>query len=167
MSIDKLIDRIIPPRDYKHRNGFNNIPLIENLKKNEKLQLEDLLIDKLLIESGQEIDTLVVETLAYLKSQKSIPILKQLLDKCNNEMTKLKIATSIFEINQDNNMIDIAICSFRILDNDKSPYYIYTLPTTFDYLIKFKNSKLNSIIEEYINHKEYLITYNAKRVLNQ
>ncbi|MBS3992177.1 MAG: hypothetical protein KGZ87_00495 [Bacteroidetes bacterium] len=167
MSLDTLIDKIIPPRDYKHRNGFNNIPLIENLKKNEKLQLEDLLIDKLLIESGQEIDTLVVETLAYLKSQKSVPTLKQLLNICNNEMTKLKIASSIFEINQDNNMIDIAIRSFRILNNDKNPYYVYTLPTTFDYLIKFKSSKVNSIIEEYINHKEYLIAYNAKRVLKQ
>ncbi len=28
MNIDKLVNEVIPPADYSHRNGFNNIPII-------------------------------------------------------------------------------------------------------------------------------------------
>ncbi len=166
MNIEKLVKEIIPPSNYKHRNGFNNIPLIDKLNDDEKRQIEEVLIHKLLFESDQEIDTLIVETLTYLKSNKSLPIFKQLLERCSDDMTKLIIAASIFEINQDNDMIDIAIGSFRKLDNEKKSYYVYTLPSAFNYLIKFKNKKVNNIIKEYTNHKEYLIAYNAKQVLN-
>ncbi len=168
MDIERLVNVIIPPSNYRHRNGFNNIPLIDGLTTNEKIQLEDALIDKLSLsfESAQEeIDVLIIETLAYLKSQKSLSVLKQILEKSYDDMTKLIIAVSIFEINRDDNMIEVAISSFRKLDDDKNPYYVYTLPTAFSYLIKFKNSKVNSVIEEYSNHKEYLIAYNAKQVL--
>jgi len=167
MNIDKLIREIIPPNDYQHRNGFNNVPILNQLTADEKLQIEDILIKMLLSASEQEIDTLIVETLAYLGSNKSVPILNILLGSCSDEITKLVISTSIFEINDDENMIETAINITRNIDDKSDAYYIYKLTSAFYYLIKFKSKRVNSFIEEYTKHKEYLVSYNAKQVLNQ
>ena len=40
MDIHKMINEIIPPADYQHRNGFNNTHLIDNLNDNEKRRVE-------------------------------------------------------------------------------------------------------------------------------
>jgi len=165
MNIDKLINEVIPPKDYYHRNGFNNIPIIDKLTANEKQLLEEALIQKLQSEAGKEIDTLIVETLAYLKSVASFPVLKKLLKVCNDPIIKLRIATAIFEINQDAEMIDIAISSAKELDNKKSAYYVYELSNAFNYLARFKNEKTKQIIKKYTLHPEYLISYNAKQAL--
>ena len=164
MDIEKLINNIIPPADYRHRNGFSNSDIIDQLNEHEKKLVEEILINKLL---GQTDDTLIVETLAYLKSEKALSILYDFLERCSDPMAKIISATSIFEINGDTDMIDIAVASFRKLEDDKNPYYIYILPFAFNYLIKFKSAKVNSIIEEYTNHKEYLISYNAKKTLGK
>lgn len=163
--MEKTLKEIIPPSDYQHRNGFNNIPLIDKLTGEEKIQLENALINKLIFESDTEPDSLIVETLAYLKSQKSVPVLRQLLEKNLYDITKLVIASSIYEINGDNDMIDIAIDVIKNIEHKKGAYYVYKLTKAFYYLIKFKNAEINSIIEEYTRHKEYLITSNAKEVL--
>jgi hypothetical protein len=165
MDIEKLIDKIIPPCDYQNRNGFNNIPLLKNLSNNEKKQVESALIDRVSNNRDEEIDILIVETLAYLKSFKSLPLLMRLLERCSNDLIKLKIAASIFELNQDRDMVNIAINSFKKLDNNKDAYYVYKITSAFFYLIKFKTPEVNNIIKEYINHKEYLVAYNAKRAL--
>lgn len=166
MNIDNLIKEIIPPADYVHRNGFNNIPLIDKLTEFEKQLLEKALIEKLVTEITNKFpDTLIVETLAYLKSIDSLPILKRLLNNIEDPIIKLRIATSVFEINKDSEMIDMAINSAKQLDDKKKPYYIYDLSGAFYYLAKFNNAKVNSFIETYTNHKEYLISYNAKRTL--
>ena len=166
MDIDKLVNEIIPPSDYQHRNGFNNIPIIESLTDSEKQLLEKVLIQKLTVEfENQFPDTLIVETLAYLKSSDSLSILNKLLENCNDFIIKLSIATSIFEINQDIEMIDIAINATRQLDNKKSGYYVYNLSSAFYYLAKFKNEKIKEFIEEYTLRPEQLISYNAKQAL--
>lgn len=165
MNIEKLIREIIPPADYQHRNGFNNLPLIDKLTANEKELVENELITKLLYQTDKEIDTLIVETLTYLKSVKSLPVLKDLLKNSNDGIVKLIIAASIFEISQESEMIGIAIDAFKKLENNKNSYYVHSLSSAFYYLAKFKNARVNAIIQEYTNHKEYLISYNAKRVL--
>jgi hypothetical protein len=165
MNIEKLLREIIPPADYQHRNGFNNIPLIDKLTGDEKIQLENALIDKLTFESDKEPDSLIVETLAYLKSQKSVPVLRKLLDKNLYIITELIIATSIYEISRDNDMIDSAINIVNKIEYKKGPYYVSKLTKAFYYLIKFENAEINSIIEKYTSHQEHLIAYNAKRVL--
>ena len=163
--MDRILREIIPPADYQHRNGFNNIPLIDKLTDDEKIQLENALISKLTFESDREPDSLIIETLAYLKSQKFLPILRQLLEKNLYEITELIVATSIYEINRDNDMIDIAINVVKKIEQKKGSYYVYKLTSAFYYLIKFENAEVNSIIEKYTNHREYLVACNAKRVL--
>jgi len=165
MYIDKLVNEVIPPCDYQHRNGFNNIPIIDELTENEKQLLEKALIQKLQSEAEKEIDTLIVDTLAYLKSDKSIPVLKNLLEECNIIDIKLSLATSIFEINQDAEMVDIAVGLVKEMDNKKDAYYVYMLSSAFYYLAKFKNEKTQQLLKEYSSHPEYLISYNAKQAL--
>ena len=165
MNIDKLVDEVIPPSDYQHRNGFNNTHIIDELTDNERQLLEKALIQKLQLEVGEEIDTLIVETLAYLKSVASLPVLKKLLEGCNDIIIRLRIATSVFEINQDVEMVDIAVSSVKQMDNKKDAYYIYKLTSAFYYLAKFKNEKTTHLIKEYTSHPEYLISYNAKQAL--
>jgi hypothetical protein len=165
MNIEKLINEVIPPADYQHRNGFNNIPLVEGLTLYEKQLLEKGLIKKLELESMKEIDILIVETLAYLKSKESLPVLYQLIESSRFDIVKLQIATSIFEINQDPKMIDIAISAFKEIDNIKDAYHVYAVSGTFYHLSKFKNERIKQIIKEYTSHSEYLISYNAKQYL--
>lgn len=164
----RLIQEIIPPKDYKHRNGFNNVPILERLTRIEKEQLEVALIDMLVRGFETEIDILIVETLSYLQSQKSLPILKRLFDNCEDETIKLKIASSIFEISKNEKIVDEAIAIFnQIKNNDpKNPYYNGWLIDALYQLSKFKNERTNGIIRQYINDKDYLIGYNAKRFLS-
>jgi len=91
MDILKLLDEVTPPADYSHRNGFSDNSLIDSLNDVEKAQLEDALIQKIFEPKG-ETELLVVETLSYLKSEKSIPILEQLLQRSSDPMKKLIIA---------------------------------------------------------------------------
>lgn len=167
MNIDKLVNEVIPPSDYQHRNGFNNIPIIDKLTEDEKQFLEKVLIQKLQSEAEKEIeiDTLLVETLAYLKSVASLPIFKKLLEVYNDIVIRLRIATAIFEINQDAEMVDIAVCLVKEMDNRKDAYYVYKLTSAFYYLSKFKNEKTKQLIKEYTSHPDYLISYNAKQAL--
>jgi hypothetical protein len=165
MEFKKNIDRIIPPMDYQHRNGFNNIPIIDKLTEDEKQLLEKALIQKLQLEAEKEIDPLIIETLSYLKSVTSLPILKKLLEVCNDIVIRLRIATAIFEISQDAEMVDIAVSSVKKMDNKKDAYYVYKLISAFYYLAKFKNKKTNQLIEEYTSDPEYLISSNAKEAL--
>jgi hypothetical protein len=165
MNIDKLVDEVIPPGDYQHRNGFNNIPIIDELTVSEKQLLEKALIQKLQSEAGKEIDTLIVETLAYLKSVASLPMLKNLLQVSNDGVIRLRIATAIFEISQDAEMVDIAVSLVKEMDNKKDAYYVYKLSSAFYYILKFKNEKTKQLIKEYASHPEYLISYNAQQAL--
>jgi len=164
-TVEKLIDQIIPyPADYSHRNGFSNEHIIDKLDADEKIEVEKGLIDKL---TEHPEDILIVETLAYMKSTRSIPALRNLLANSSYDMEKLIIVSSIFEINHDNDMVDIAISAFRQLDNKKDAYYVYKLTGAFYHLAKFNNPTAVEIIKEYFYHKEYLVSYNAKRALGQ
>jgi hypothetical protein len=166
MELEKLIKEIIPPSDYQHREGFNNEPILDKLTANEKRLVEDELLCLLLKETGKDIDTLIVETLAYLKSEKSLPVLKKLLSGDISDMDKLVIATSIFEISGEKEMTNVAISSFKKISQRKDVYYIYGLISAFYYLAKFRDPQINQVIEGYTNHKEYLVSYNAKRYLD-
>ena len=123
------------------RNGFNNVGIIERLTDGEKILLENALVQKLESASENEIDTLIVDTLGYLKSIKSLPALKKKLEGCSDVVVKLRIATAIFEINHDTEMVDIAVNAVKQMDNKGDAYYVYRLTSAFYYLAKFKNEK--------------------------
>lgn len=167
MNIDSLIDQIIPKSDYEHRNGFNNEPILDDLTDDEKQLLINALVQKLDSDSTNEIDILIVDTLAYLKASASLPTLKKFLETIVDPITKLSIASAIFQIDQEDQMIDIALSVVNQLDDKKDAYYVYKLISAFYYLAKFNTEKTNKILREYSTHSEYLISYNAKRSLNE
>lgn len=166
MNIEKLVNEIIPSIEYRLRNDPNNIPMIDALTSEQKKMLEQALIKKLELEKADEVDTLIVDTLGYLKSIGSLPTLKIILDASNDNVIKLRIAAAIFEIDKDETMIDIAIKSVKQIDSKNDAYYKYILPSALHYLAKFKNEKTNRILQEYINDPDFVISYNAKRYLN-
>lgn len=155
MDIEKIMGEIIPPNDRQHREGFNNIPLIEKLTSTEKIKVENKLVDQL-IKPDDSVDSLIVETLAYLRSEKAIPILyNKLTNDYDNKLTKLILAISVYEVNMDSNMINIAINSVETMDK-------WDLIFAFYYLSKFQSPLTNSTIKKYINHKDFLISSNAR-----
>lgn len=161
MDINKIISEIIPPDDYQHRNGFSNERLIDKLSDEELFKVETELITML----QKKPDMLIVETLGYMKSEKSLPALYELLKKSTDGMAKLILVSSIYRINRDKELVEIAISSFKELEKVKDAYYVYRIIPTFYYLSKFQESKTTKLIEEYSKHSEYLISYNAKQAL--
>ena len=157
MNIEELIAEIIPPNDYQHRNGFSNVQLIDQLTNEERELVEDALIYKLI----ENTDMLIVETLGYMRSEKSLPILNNMLEECSDNMRKIIIATSIFVIDRDNAMINVSINAFKHLDN------IYQQISAFYYLKKFESPQTDSLIGEYTEHSNYLLSYNAKQALGK
>lgn len=154
---------IIPPDNYENRNGFNNHPLIDALTKKEKQLLEKELITRL--SSEDELDKLVVETLAYLKSSNSLYLLNEKLANTSEPTIKLTIAWAIFEIIQDNKMVGIVLDSIKKIDNKSDAYYVYKLTDAFYKLAKFHNVKIDLVLKRYTSRSEFLLAYNAERAL--
>lgn len=155
MDINKIVSEIIPPDDYQHRNGFSNEQLIDKLNDEEIFKVEKELITML----RKKPDMLIVETLGYMKSEKAIPILYELMENLNNEMAKIITATSIFEINQDQKMIEKAKASFKTI-KDK-----FQLISAFHYLVRLQDSEILKLIQNLTTNSDYLISYNAKQAL--
>lgn len=161
-DINKLINEIIPPDDYQHRNGFSNEHIIDKLNNEFKSQIETKLIEML----RQKTDLLIISTLGYMKSDQSLPVLYELIKDATEGMAKIILSSSIYKINKDEKMIDIAIESFEEIEKLNDAYFIYRIIPTFYYLASFNNPKTKKLIVKYTNHNEYLISYNAKQSLN-
>jgi len=158
-DLTKLIDDIIPyPDDREHRDGFSNEQIIDGLTSEEKDQVESLLLDKLDVRPN---DLLIVDTLGYMKSKRSLDKLYKLLNKEERQGNKIIIASSIYSIEPDKKLVDIALEAGRTLTN------WWDLVSIFYYLAKFKNKRTDDFIRQYFNHKEYLVSYNAKRSVGQ
>ena len=155
-DIDKLVDKIIPyPADREHRDGFSNEQIIDKLNKVEREQVETALIKKL---SQRSDDLLIVTTLSYLKSHKSLDILYKLLNEAKST-GKVIIASSIYEIAKDEKMIDAALEASEPLTN------WWDLIGVFYYLAKFNTQRTDDFIRKFFDHKEYLVAYNATRAM--
>lgn len=156
MDIKNKLEKIIPPNDFQHRYEFSNQHMIDELDSIEKKEIEDLLIKKLYDDPR---DTLIIETLSYMESEKAIPAMRISLENCTISLQKIIIAVSIYKINHENNMIDVAIDAFKQL-YDRMDFII-----VFAYLKEFNNGRINDIIKRYVDNPDFLISHNAKRAL--
>ncbi len=160
-NIENILKEIIPyPADHSHREGYTNEHIIDSLNSEDKDLVEKGLIDLL---DENPWDTFIVETLAYMKSVQSIPVLRRLLERCKHGFDKLSIAASIYEICKDKAMIDIAIEEFERFEKRIGIFRKENIMASFYYLSKFQNEKTNNLISKYLDHKNYLVSYNAKR----
>jgi hypothetical protein len=161
MDIDRLIETIIPPNDFEHRDGFNNSPIIDELNREQKKLVEHGLIKMLEV----TFDLLIVETLEYLQSVQSLPLLYSLLESTTGATPRITIASSIHSLNSDVNMIDVAIAAFRKLETMKDAYHVYRLLPMFYKLRKFHAPETDRILEEYTRNSDFLLSYNSKQAL--
>jgi hypothetical protein len=158
-DLNKLIDDIIPyPDDREHRDGFSNEQIIDGLTNEERDQVENLLLDKL---EARPNDLLIVDTLGYMKSEKSRDRLYKLLNEEKRQESKIIIASSLYAIEPDDKLIDIALNAGQTLTN------WWELTSIFYYFAKFKNKRTDDFVRQYFNHKDYLVSYNAKRTVRE
>ena len=152
-DINQLLKEIIPPSDYQHRNGFSNEHIILSLSEAEKMKVEQSLIEML----NNNGDTLIGETLAIIKSKKSLQALKRRLELTKNSSSKIMWASFINEIKGgDEEMKKIALSEFENVTEK------YTKILIFHYLSRFKDARIKEKIQSYINDTDYLIAYNAR-----
>jgi len=156
-----LIDQIIPKADRDHRDNFSNIQILDSLTFDEWLYVEDELIK--LLEQFPE-DNLIYETLVYKQSTKCLSVMYANLANSKNELYKLMIASNIFLLNQDIEMIKIGIKAFNNFDKTDG-YYNYKLISAFSFLKAFNNYETDNIILSFVNYNDSIVSFNAKRIL--
>ena len=96
--------------------------------------------------------------LGHIKSKDALPTLYDLLDNSKGAM-KVTIAHSIFQICQDTNMIEIVLEAMPKITNQ------YELIDVLYYLPDFKDKRITELHNNYRNHHEYLVAYNATQYL--
>jgi len=96
--------------------------------------------------------------LGHIKSKDALPTLYDLLDNSKGAM-KVTIAHSIFQICQDTNMIEIVLEAMPKITNQ------YELIDVLYYLPDFKDKRITELHNNYLNHHEYLVAYNATQYL--
>tara|TARA_R110000868_G_scaffold408910_1_gene693193 strand:+ start:815 stop:1336 length:522 start_codon:yes stop_codon:yes gene_type:complete len=155
-EISELIREILPPADYQHRNGFTNNSIILSLSEEEKLQIEQKLISFLKFSD----DTLIGETLAFMKSIDALPALREKLSQTSKPVLRILWSSYINQIKEgDQEMKDIAFEEFKRVRGK------YSLIPLFWTLRSFCDDRINERIRKYINHRDYLVSYNAKVAL--
>jgi len=155
-NINQLLNELIPPSDYQHRNGFSNENIVHSLTDNEKNEVERNLIQML----DEKNDELIGETLTILKSTKSLPILRKRLDLAKRPLSKIIWASYINEIRSGDE--EMKLIALKEMDNVTEKY---SRTSMFYYLSQFSDSRINEKIQNFINHKDYLVAYNARTTL--
>lgn len=125
----------------------------------DKLSAEELKTAEMeMIKSLSAGDTWPVIGLGHIKSKDALPKLYKLLSASSKNI-KITIAHSIFQICQDQKMIDIVL-----EETTKTTHWsdlidiLYLLPA-------FQDEKVMAMLNDFRNHKEYLVAYNATRAL--
>jgi hypothetical protein len=155
-EIPAIIDELIPPSDYQHRNGFSNDHIIDSLSTEQKRLVETQLLGML----EQSDDWLIGETLTYMNSTKAIDLINSKLNSSTDPTSRITWAGMINNLKKgDVRMKEIAYEEFLKL-SDK-----YQLISFFHTLRLFDLPNINERIKSYIDHKDYLIAYNARTAL--
>ncbi len=156
MNTEKLYKKIIPPDDYENRRDFYNGDLIDNLNQEERVLIENMLIEDLVSRH----DLLVIETLANLNSKKSTEVIEKRLEEIEEPFDKIIIASCLYKLNKDKHkMIDVAYDNFLLIRDD------YAKTSLFYYLGSFNEPKLNSLLKSYNNDKNILLAHNSKAAM--
>ncbi len=125
----------------------------------DKLTADELKIaEEELIKSARTGDSWPIIGLGHIKSEKSLEILYKLLSKSKTGI-KVIIACSIYKICRDPEMIEIALEETPKITNWQELIDIlYMLPD-------FKNERTDNMLNNFREHQDYLVAYNAARAL--
>jgi hypothetical protein len=154
--VDRVIEQFLPPQTYQHRKDGPTLGLIDKLTSEEKFVFEQKLIERL--EKG-DTDIWIVEGLAYVKSEKALPALYNLLSRTGMKPSRITIESSIYQICKDPLMVDAALeDSMQVKDK-------FSIISIFYHLAQFRDSRVNDFVRQYFDDPDYLISYNAKRAI--
>lgn len=152
-NLDNFRKEFLEANSWTQRKDGVPLDLLDNLPD------EDLKIAEIeLINVVSLKDNWLIVGLGHIKSKDALPALYDLLDKSKGSM-KVTIAHSIFQICQDTKMIEIVLETLPRITNQ------YELIDVLYYLPDFKNKRITELHNNYRNHKEYLVAYNATRYL--
>ena len=129
------------------------LDLLDNLSADELNTAEAELI-----QSANLGDSWQIIGLGHIKSVKALPTLYKLLDQSEKGM-KVTIAHSIFQINNDQKMVD------TVLNETPNITSQYELINILYMLPDFKDERTFTLLDNFRFDKEYLVAYNATQAL--
>lgn len=152
-NLDIFRKEFLEANSWAQRKDGVPLDLLDNLTEEELKIAEVELINVVSLK-----DNWPIVGLGHIKSKDALPTLYDLLDKSKGSM-KVTIAHSIFQICQDTKMIEIVLETMPRITNQ------YELIDVLYYLADFKDKRITELHNNYRNHKEYLVAYNATRYL--
>ncbi len=152
-NLDIFRKGFLEANSWAQRKDGVPLDLLDNLTDEELKIAEVELINVVSLK-----DNWPIVGLGHIKSKDALPTLYDFLDKSKGSM-KVTIAHSIFQIYQDTKMIEIVLETMLRITNQ------YELIDVLYYLPDFKDKRITELHNNYRNHKEYLVAYNATRYL--
>jgi DNA-directed RNA polymerase subunit F len=146
-------------RDYLNANSWAQRKEGVPLELLNKLSTEELKVaEKELINVLSLKDSWPVIGLGYIKSKDSLSKLYDLLPIATSNM-KVIIAHSVFQISGDKEMLNTVLTEMKNVTNQYEIIdLLYMLPD-------FNDQKINEMLHGFYEHNEYLVAYNAARIL--
>jgi hypothetical protein len=146
-------------KEYLHANTWAQRKDGVPLDLLDKLSGEEIKVAEAeLIKAASLQDSWPIVGLGHIKSKDAVPTLYELLEKSKGAM-KVTIAHSIFQIIQDEKMIEIVLETMPKITNE------FELIDVLYYLPDFKDKRIIDLHHRYRDHKDYLVAYNATRYL--
>ena len=167
MDIKFILHKVLPPRTFEGRDGFDNREFVSHLSNDDKELLENKLIERLNdIPANDKIDELIIETLAFLKSKKSIELIRSRINEHQSDFSNLIITVSLYNLTNEPELIDVALNYFKRIENSTNSYVRGQLNYMFHYLSMLQSDQANSFILKYTKSEDKNLRYNAFRALN-
>jgi hypothetical protein len=140
-------------RNWEQRKDGAPLYLFDSLSPSDREVAEEEMIAALSLN-----DDWPVQGLAHIRSRKALPRLKELLGKSNGKM-KIVLAQAIFRISGDPAMpVQVLAALPGIRNTSELIDVLYLLPG-------FGDEKINGYLQSLLEHPEYLVAYNAARVM--
>lgn len=152
-NLDIFRKEFLEANTWAQRKEGVPLDLLDNLTS-EELKIAEIELIKVVSLK----DDWPIVGLGHIKSKDAQQTLYDLLDKSKGSM-KVTIAHSIFQICQDTKMIETVLETMPRITNQ------YELINVLYYLPDFKNKRITELHNNYRNHKEYLVAYNATQSL--
>lgn len=152
-NFDLFVKDFLNANTWPQRNNGVPLNLLDNLSPEELKIAEAELLKVVSLR-----DDFPIVGLGHIKSKAALPILYDLLDK-SSQATKVKIANSIFQICQDDKMIDVVLMTMADITDH------FEIIDALYYLLGFNDDRITKLLSSYQTHNNYLVTANAKRYM--
>jgi hypothetical protein len=152
-NLEIFREHFLNANSYSQRRDGIPLYLLDELTEDELRVAENEMIDVLNIK-----DDWPIKGLGYIRSKGALSKLYRLLVKSKKGI-KVIVAHSIFQISRDRKMIEITLSEMPKISNQ------YVLIDLVYLLQAFEDRLTDRMLNDYRNHKEYLVAYNATRAM--